>query len=74
MTGMQDKEPSNLMRLRDRLKKAGCNLKDIEDLGSEDPNVQLEMLNELCMATKGTPAYLMAQAKAMLIMKELERV
>ena len=67
------KQPSNLMRLRERLSRSGKILHDREEFGSEDPNVQLETLNELCMMTKGTPAYPLAQAKLLIVMKQMEQ-
>jgi len=68
-----DKEvPSNLMRIRERLAQSGKSLRDQKEFGTEDPQVQLEKLNELCLKTKGTPAYTWAQAKMILVMKEME--
>ena len=65
-------EPTNLMRLREKLASAGKTIRDQKEFGTESPQEQLERLNEICLMTKGTPAYTMAQAKALMLMKQLE--
>ena len=64
--------PTNLMRLRERLAAASREMGDAPQTVVKDPGEELELLNDLCVRTKGTPAYPMAQARALLCMKEME--